>query len=77
MYKLRQIFARSFGVDTTGSLITTVLTYLIIGGILGLIIKIIGHLPFIGLVTWILGGIVELYVLIGVILALLHYFRII
>lgn len=77
MDKLRQLFARSFGVDTTGTLITTILTYLIIGGVLGLIIKIVGHLPFVGFVAWILGCAVELYVLAGVVLAVLHYFKIV
>ncbi len=76
MDKLRSIFFRSFKVDSLASLIVTILVYILIGVVVGFIIKLLSAVPILSVVCWILGIIVELYVTIGVILAILVFLKV-
>ncbi len=74
MKTLKKLFPYSFGKKgSLGALLINVLVYLIIGAIASVLIFVLSAFPIVNLVTGILGGLVDLYVIIGIILSILHY----
>ena len=82
---LAKIFPLSYKPTSVVSLILYIVLYVLLGAILSavsaLIVSIVGPIPLVGaLVKWALGivsAVVDLYSLLGIILALLVYFKVI
>ena len=74
MDMLKQIFPLSFGKkeDLTG-LIVNIVIYLVAGLVASLAIAILAHTPIIGFIIGLLGGLVDLYVLVGIVLSVLDF----
>ncbi len=78
MKTLKKLFPYSFEKKKSlVALLINVLVYLIIGAIASALIFLLSAIPIVNLVTGILGGLVDLYVIIGIILSILHYAKVI
>lgn len=78
MKTLKKLFPYSFGKKASLlTLLINVIVYLVIGAIAGVAIMLLAHIPIVNLVVGILGGLVDLYVIIGIILSILNFFKIV
>lgn len=76
--KLKSIFSLSFKGNDVSSLIISILLYLGIGVVLGLVCWLVGIIPLIGgPVSWLIGTVGGLYVPVGIVLAVLHFLKIV
>ncbi len=85
METLKKFFPLSFKrLDSVGSLVIGILIYLVVGIVAGVLIAlsgaITGWIPVIGkLVGWVLGiagGLIDLYVLVGIVIQILAYCKV-
>lgn len=82
---LAKLFPFSYKSTSVGSLILYIVLYLLLGVILsavsGLVVSIVGPIPLVGaLVKWVLSivaAVIDLYSLIGIILSVLVFFKIV
>ena len=71
---LKKYFPYSFKKKKTGKdLLINLLIYLIAGVIAGAVIGIFASVPVIKLITGLAGAVVEIYVLVGIVLSVLDY----
>ena len=78
MALLKSLFPFSFG--CTGNvvkLIISILIYIVIGVIGGIIIGFLAGIAYVGWLFAIIGGLLDLYCVIGIILAILNFLKII
>ena len=74
MSTLKNLFPLSFTANDTRSFLTAIVIYLVIGVAAGLISKIIRIIPLLGgLLSWIIGLVAGIYVLVGLILTILVF----
>ena len=78
MELLKKIFPFSFAKkDGVGGLIINVLIQLVVGIVIGFVIGILAKIPVVGLIVGLVGALIDLYVLAGIVLSFLHYFKVI
>ena len=78
MDMLKKIFPLSFKyIKDVPNLIIGIVLYLVAGIVGGVLLGIAGLIPVVGIVVRIFGGLLDLYVLVGIIILLLVYFKII
>ena len=72
---LKQVFPFAFKVKEKNvtDLVVSIIIHLVAGALGGIILFILGKLPFVGFLFGIVGGVVELYVLVGIVLAVLNF----
>ena len=77
MDTLKKIFPYSFKAKKdVAALIINILVYLVAGFIAGLLIVILAKVPIVGIIIGICGGLVDLYVVVGIIISVLDYAKI-
>lgn len=77
MQLLKTIFPFSFGVKDVVDLIIKIVIYILVGVVATLICWVIGLIPFIGgILAWLLGTVIDLYVLVGIVVAVLVFCKI-
>lgn len=76
MDTLKKLFPFSFGIKTPKNLVITIIVYIIADFLCGLVIGILDDIPLLGFVFALLGTVLGLYFLVGIILALLDYFKV-
>ena len=74
---LKKFFPFSFTAkaDVT-ALVVNVIIYLAAGVLIGFAIKLVSIIPIIGFIVGLLGGVIDLYILVGIILSCLDYFKV-
>ncbi len=78
MDSLQKIFPLSFKfTKDVANLIIGILIYLVVGAIAGVAIFILSAFPVINLVTGIVGGLIDLYVIAGIVVQILVYAKVI
>lgn len=78
MSGLKSLFKTSYDAKDLKGLITAIIVYIIIGVVAGLLCWLIGIIPLIGgLLRWIVGTAAGLYVLIGIVLAVLVFLKLV
>lgn len=77
MDTLKKFFPYSFGVKSVVNMLIKILIYIVVGAIIGAVIGLFGKIPVIGILASIVGWIVELYVFVGVVLAILNFLKIV
>lgn len=78
MDKLKALFPVSFAAKDTRSLLISILLYLGFGIVAGIACKLLAILPLIGgFLSWIVGLVSGLYVLVGLVLTVLYFFKVI
>lgn len=58
------------------ALVINILIYLVVGVVAGLVIGLLSHLPLVGWLIALVGGLVDLYVLVGIVLSVLDYMKV-
>ena len=76
MDTLKKFFPHAFKAADVKSLVISIIIYLVIGFIGGLIIGLLSAIPFIGWLFSIVGALVDLYTLVGIILAVLFFAKV-
>ena len=77
MDTLKTIFPFSFKAKDISSLVVILIAYLVIDIICGVIIGLLAKLPIIGILFALVGSVVGLYALVGIILAILYFVKVI
>lgn len=77
METLKKIFPYSFKAkNSVGALIVNILIQFIICAVAGVLIGICAHLPLIGWIIGIVGGLVDVYLVVGIVLSILDYLKV-
>ena len=77
MDTLKKIFPFSFGIADVTKLIINIIIYIVAGAVGGLLIGLLAGIPIVGWLFATIGGLIDLYVVIGIVLAVLDYLKII
>lgn len=78
MDMLKKYFPKSFGINDVAKLIIAIVIYIVIDIAAGVVITIAGAiLPILGTIFGLIGSLVGLYTLVGIVLAVLNFFKII
>ena len=76
MDMLKKFFPFSFGATDVVNLVIRAIVYLVAGALGGVIIGIVAAVPVIGWLLGIVGGFIDLYVLVGIVLMVLDYLKV-
>ena len=77
MDMIKTIFPYSFGAKDLKALAIKIVVYLVVGAIVGLLCGVIGLIPLLGaIIAWAVGGIVSIYCLAGIVIAVLDYMKV-
>ncbi len=77
MDSLKKFFPFAFKATELTPFIVSLLIYVILGAICGFVIGILSKIPLIGILFSILGTVIGLYTLIGIILTILVFVKVI
>ena len=73
---LKKLFPFSFGASSVADLIIKVLVHLAVGIVVGFLIGILAKIWLIGTIFSVAGSLIDLYILAGVVILFLDYFKI-
>ena len=73
---LKKFFPWSFKANDVKALVISIIIYIVIGIVGGLIISLLSWIPIIGWLLGIIGGLLDLYTLVGIILAILVFAKV-
>ena len=73
MDKVKQFFPISVKGTDVKSLIVAIIIYLVVGFVGGLIIGLLGAIPLVGWLFSIIGWLLDIYCLVGIVLAVLYF----
>ena len=77
METLKKIFPYSFKAkNSVGALIVNILIQFIICAVAGVLIGICAKIPLIGWIIGIVGGLVDVYLVVGIVLSILDYLKV-
>lgn len=76
MDMLKKLFPHAFKATQLKSFIVTLIVYFLIDVVCGFVIGLLASLPLIGIVFSLLGSAVGLYALVGVILSILVFIKV-
>ena len=77
METLKKLFPYSFKKkDGVGALVVNIIVQFLICAVAGILIGICAKLPIIGWIIGILGGLVNVYLVIGIVLSILDYLKV-
>ena len=76
MALLKSLFPFSFGAKDVAALVIKCIVYLVVGLVAGALIGILAAVPIVGWIVGIFGGLVDIYVLAGIVIAVLDYLKI-
>lgn len=74
---LKKIFPISYKATEVNALIVSLIIYVLIDIVCGFVIGILTKIPFIGLLFGLVGSVVGLYALVGIILSILVFVKVI
>ena len=77
MDTLKKIFPHAFKATELKAFIVSLIIYILIDIVCGFVIGLLAKIPLIGIIFSILGSIVGLYALIGIVLAILVFVKVI
>lgn len=77
MDTLKKLFPFSFKEMDLKALIITIVGYIIAGFLLGLVLGLLGRIPLIGWIFRLVRWLIELYITVGVILAVLKFLKVV
>ena len=73
---LKRFFPNAFKASDLGSFIVALIIYAVIGIVGGFVIGLLAAIPVINLLAGLAGGLLELYTLVGVILSILVFVKV-
>ena len=76
MDALKKFFPHAFKATELSKLIITIIIYILIDIVCGFVIGLLAKLPILGIIFGLLGSLVGLYAFVGIVLALLVFFKV-
>jgi hypothetical protein len=77
METLKKLFPYSFKEkNDVAALVLNIIAFIVAGFVIGVIISLLARIPFIGILVSILGGAIDLYITISIVLSILDYLKI-
>ena len=76
MDALKKFFPHAFKATELSKLIITIIIYILIDIVCGFVIGLLAQLPILGIIFGLLGSLVGLYAFVGIVLALLVFFKV-
>lgn len=73
---LKKVFPYSFGVKDLTDMIVKIVVYVVVGAVAGVLIGLLAKLPIIGFIIGAVGGLIDLYCTVGIVLAILDHFKV-
>lgn len=77
MDTLKKLFPFSFKASEVKELIIAIVVYAVIDILCGLVIGLLSKIPLIGILFSLVGSVIGLYALVGIILAILYFAKVI
>ena len=77
MDTVKKLFPFSFKEFDVKSLVITIIAYIVLGFLVGLVLGLLGKIPLIGWIFRLVRWLIELYITIGIILAILKFLNIV
>lgn len=77
MDTVKKLFSFSFKEFDVKSLVITIIAYIVLGFLVGLVLGLLGKIPLIGWIFRLVRWLIELYITIGIILAILKFLNIV
>lgn len=74
---LKKVFPLSFKVEDLKAFVIALVVYVLVDIICGVVIGLLVKIPVIGVIFSILGSVIGLYALVGIVLAILAYLKVI
>lgn len=75
---MKNLFPLSFKwASSLVSMLIGVVIYIVVGAVAGLAIGFIGAMPIIGIIAWVLGLAVDVYVVVGIVVLVLAYLKVV
>ena len=76
MEQLKKYFPLSFGLQDIKKLVISIVIYLVIEAVCGVVCKVVGIVPLLGgIAAWIIGTVASIYTTLGIILAVVFYLK--
>ena len=76
MDTLKKFFPHAFKANDVKALVIAIIIYIVIGFVGGLIIGLLSGIPLIGWLFSIVGALLDIYTLVGIILAILVFVKV-
>lgn len=73
---LKKIWPHAFGAKDVVGLIITIIIYLLIGVVVGWLIGVLANIPIVNIICGLVGGLLDVYCLVGIILAVLAFLKV-
>ena len=73
---LKKFFPYSFGVKDLTDMIVKIIVYVVVGAIASVLICLLKEIFIIGAIIGALGGLVDLYCTVGIVLTILDHFKV-
>ena len=73
---LKKFFPYSFGVKDLTDMIIKIIVYVVVGAIASVLIGLLKEIFIIGAIIGALGGLIDLYCTVGIVLAILDHFKV-
>ena len=77
MDTLKKLFPLSFKEGDVKSLIITIVIYIVVAAVAGLVLGLLGRIPLIGWIFRLVGWLIDVYCTVGVVLAILKFLNIV
>ena len=74
---MKKLFPLSFREPNTNNLVVTIIIYVVASAVVGLILGILDNIPLIGWIFSIISSLFGLYCLIGIVLVVLYFLKVI
>lgn len=73
---LKKVFPFSFGTADVAALVIRIIVYLLAGIVIVFVFSIVALIPIINILVGLVGAVVELYILAGIVIAILDYLKV-
>ena len=73
---LKKFWPHAFKANDVAGLVITIIIYLLIDIVLGWLIGIFAGIPIVGVIFTLIGSLLGLYCLVGIVLAILDFFKV-
>lgn len=77
MEMAKKFFSQAFKATELKDLIIAIIIYIVIGAVGGAVIGLLAQIPILGIIFTIVGSLVDLYALIGIILSILVFLKVV
>ncbi|MCD8056112.1 MAG: hypothetical protein LUE25_05300 [Clostridiales bacterium] len=74
---LHSLFPISFRDRSLTGLVIAIVIYVVVGAVAGAVIGFLSSIPILGIIFSIIGALVDIYCLVGLVLAILYYAKVV